>query len=178
MYPTEWLLLQLLNQNILKELYPDIMYIVEVVVSLPVSNAWPERGASTLRAIKTRLRNRLGTKMLESLLHISLNGPYPCSEEGQKLVKLAVKSRLKRKPRRKAPKYKSTAIGKEAATPVIVVEDEGIQTMLAAVVDEAVFHTAVRAAANSLNLEDYSDNVDENNAEDEDDYLWKEFEAE
>ena len=176
--PTEWLLLQLLNQSILKELYPDIMYIVEVVVSLPVSNAWPERGASTLKAIKNRLRNRLGTKMLESLLHISINAPDPCSEEGQKIVKLAVKSWLKRKPRRKLPKYRSTAIGKEAATPVIVMEDAGIQTEPVAVVDEEVFHTAVRAAAKSLNLEDYSEDEDENNEEDEDDYLWKEFEAE
>ena len=41
--PTEWLLLQLLRQTVLKELYPELLHIVEVIVSLPVSNAWPER---------------------------------------------------------------------------------------------------------------------------------------
>ena len=91
-------------------------------------------------------------------------------------MKLAVKSWLKRNPKRKLPKYKSTAIGNEATTPVIVIGDAGIQTEPGAVVDEDVFHTAVRAASKSLNLEDYNDDEDENN-EDEDDYLWKEFEA-
>ena len=81
--------------------------------------------------------------MLESLLHTSINAPNLCSKEGQKIVKLAVKSWLKRKPRRKLPKYKSTAIGNEATTPVIVIEDAGIQTEPGAVVDEEVFHTAV-----------------------------------
>ena len=74
--------------------------------------------------------------------------------------------------------FKSTAIENEATTPVIVIGDAGIQTEPGAVVDEEVFHTALRAASKSLNLEDYNDDEDENNEEDEDDYLWKEFEAE
>lgn len=87
--PTEWLLLQLRRRTVLKELYPELLYIVEVIVSLPVSNAWPERGASTLKALRTRLMNRLSTSMLESLLHISINAPDLTSVQGQKLVKLA-----------------------------------------------------------------------------------------
>jgi len=42
---------------------------------MPVSNAWPERGASALKRLKTRLRNSQKKEMLESLLHISINGP-------------------------------------------------------------------------------------------------------
>ena len=42
---------------------------------MPVSNAWPERGASALKRLKTRLRNSLKKEMHESLLHIAINGP-------------------------------------------------------------------------------------------------------
>lgn len=53
---TEWLLIQLMKHSVLGELYPDLMHIVaEVILSLPVSNAWLERGASNLKAMKTGL---------------------------------------------------------------------------------------------------------------------------
>lgn len=72
--PTEWCLLQLLKNTAVRQLYPNVTYIAEVIASLPISNAWPERGASTLKALKTRL------------LHICINAPTPSSTEGQQLV--------------------------------------------------------------------------------------------
>lgn len=57
---TEWFLLHLLNnKSSFVTFFPHLLYIAEVVVSLPVSNAWPERGASAAKNVKTCLRSRL-----------------------------------------------------------------------------------------------------------------------
>ena len=40
---TEWCLMKLLGKRSLKHFFPELVYIAEVVASLPVSNAWPER---------------------------------------------------------------------------------------------------------------------------------------
>ena len=171
---TEWLLLQLMKHTVLRELYPDLMYIVEVILSLLVSNAWPERGASTLKAMKTRLRNRLGTAMLESMLHISINAPDSTSKEGQKIVKQAVKTWLQMKPRRKLPKYRPAAAARETST--VVLAEAAVQTEPVTVVDEEVLQNAVSAAVKTLNLEEYSDDEEEEeDSEGEDDCLWKDF---
>jgi hypothetical protein len=37
---------------------PILTNIVEIILTVPVSNAWPERGASKVKIIKTNLRNR------------------------------------------------------------------------------------------------------------------------
>jgi predicted patatin/cPLA2 family phospholipase len=37
---------------------PILTNIAEIVLTVPVSNAWPERGASKVKIIKTNLRNR------------------------------------------------------------------------------------------------------------------------
>lgn len=43
------------------------MHIVEIALTMPISNAWPERGASRVKLVKTRLRSRLTNEMLEAL---------------------------------------------------------------------------------------------------------------
>lgn len=42
---------------------------------MPVSNAWPERGASAIKHIKSRIRSRLKDDMLEALMQVTINGP-------------------------------------------------------------------------------------------------------
>lgn len=55
--------------------YPLLLQVGEVCLSMAVSNAWPERGARALKRLKTHLRNCLKKQILESLLHITINGP-------------------------------------------------------------------------------------------------------
>ena len=90
----------------MKLLFPFLSLFAEAILSLPISNAWPERGGSAIKRIKTRLRSRLSDKMLESLLHISINGPEICTEECNQLIREAVKLWLDKKKmeRRKLPK--------------------------------------------------------------------------
>lgn len=65
---TKWCLKWLISLKTgYSSVFPALANITEVCLSMPVSNAWPERGCSALKRIKTRLRNRLGVDMLQGL---------------------------------------------------------------------------------------------------------------
>lgn len=98
---TEWCLLQLLSLSVYKQFFPRLTFIAEVAASLPVTNAWPERGASALKNIKTKHRNRIKNDMLEALLQVSVNGPDSNSDGAKKIVKEAVSNWLCCKERKK-----------------------------------------------------------------------------
>lgn len=87
---TAWFLFQLMNNKVnYQPFFGMLLHIAEVALTLPVSNAWPERGASAMKLVKTRCRNSLQNDMLESLLMVLINGPS-MKDCGQ-VVKLAVK---------------------------------------------------------------------------------------
>ena len=110
--PTEWALHQMLSQRATYEHFmPLLLHIVEVCLSLPVSNAWPERGASALKRLKTRLRNTLKNDLLEALMHVSINGPG---------IEAAVKKWLPK--RKKLAKARKTLATNEAPTSADVVQ--------------------------------------------------------
>jgi hypothetical protein len=44
---------------------PKLTRLAELVLMIPVSNAWSEKGASKVKIIKTDLRNHLKNDMLE-----------------------------------------------------------------------------------------------------------------
>ncbi|CAC5411786.1 unnamed protein product [Mytilus coruscus] len=87
-------------------IFPKLAKIAAVILSLPVSNAWPERGASAVKRIKNRMRNRLKNTMLSSLLQVAVNGPPVC--ESEQLMKKCVQSWYEIKSRRKLQVSKST----------------------------------------------------------------------
>ena len=78
------------------ELYPNLTKIIEMILCIPVSNAWPERGASKVRLVKTNMQNRLGKNMLQCLLQIGINEPELCSSKADELVKAYVDVWLKK----------------------------------------------------------------------------------
>ena len=100
--PTEWLLTKLCSIGTFRVMFPNLVKLSAVAQSLPVTNAWPERGASALKRIKTRLRNSLKDDMLGALLQVSINGP-PVSE-AKEVVEQAIDLWLDEKQRRKLPK--------------------------------------------------------------------------
>ena len=65
---TEWTLQRFLrHKDSYRRSYPLLLQVAEICLSMPVSNAWPERGASVLKHLKTRLRNSPKKEMPESL---------------------------------------------------------------------------------------------------------------
>ena len=78
--PTEWSLKRLLSMcTEYGHFYSKLVWIAEIILPLPMSNAWPERGASAVKREKSRLRSSMTDQMSEALLHISINRP-PVSE--------------------------------------------------------------------------------------------------
>lgn len=86
-------------------IYPCLLELAEVCLSLPVSNAWPERGASCVKRLKTRLRSSLKNDMLQALMQISINGP--AVSQSQSLIHEVAKQWLA-KPRRNLAKIPAT----------------------------------------------------------------------
>lgn len=102
--PLEWCLKQIMkNKYEYSYMCPNLTRIVELILTLPVSNAWPERGASKVKIIKTDLRNRLKNDMLNGLLHMAVNGPELCSKKCDQLVMSSVEVWMNEKKRRKIP---------------------------------------------------------------------------
>lgn len=97
---TDWCLSKLL-QPTYRSHYPMLSFIAEVCLSCPVSNAWPDRGASVLKWQKNRLRSRIKNDLLNPLLQISINGPKQESKELPTLIHEVVAEWLKEKDRRK-----------------------------------------------------------------------------
>ncbi|PFX25821.1 Zinc finger protein 862 [Stylophora pistillata] len=89
------------NDNI-KKMIPIEVKSGSIVVSLPVSNAWPERGASAVKNVKTRLRSRLQNDMLQGILAVGINGPGV--QSCLPVVKKAARVWLEAKERRKLSK--------------------------------------------------------------------------
>ena len=89
--PTEWSRKRVMAmKSTFGQVYPRSVNVAEAALVLPVSNAWPERGASHLKFIKTRIRSQIKNDLLASLLHITINGPAPHTEACDSLVSKAV----------------------------------------------------------------------------------------
>lgn len=76
----------------------------KMCLSMPVSNAWPERGCSAVKCVKTRLRSRLSVQMLQTLLAITINDQRVGTPECESLMFAAVELWETEKRRRKLPR--------------------------------------------------------------------------
>ena len=86
--PIDWMLTKVLSERqIYEHFFPVITKLADVIHSAPITNAWPERGASTLKRIKTKSRNKLSQKMLSAHLQVAINGPEPGTREALQVIK-------------------------------------------------------------------------------------------
>ena len=76
----------MIQRSTFTSLLPLLMNIVEIALTMPISNAWPKRGANRVKLNKTRLKSRMTNEMLGSLLNFSFNGPDTKSSECDSLV--------------------------------------------------------------------------------------------
>ena len=56
-----------------------------VYLTLPVTNAWPEHGAITVKQVKSCTRSTMKNDLLNALLNILINGPAYNSKEAKQL---------------------------------------------------------------------------------------------
>ena len=135
---TKWCLKWLISlKTSYSSVFPALANITEVCLSMPVSNAWPERGCSALKRIKTRLRNRLGVDMLQALLMIAINGPQVGTPECKALITAAIEKWQAQEKRRKMPKKNegeslssasATSVSPQIQGDAIEIVDASVQT--------------------------------------------------
>ena len=61
-------------------IFSQVVKVVSVVLLIPTNTACCERGFSAVNLIKTFLRNRMRTPLLNAIMMIRLNGPTPTDE--------------------------------------------------------------------------------------------------
>ena len=72
---TEWSQNQIINIFSGDENSVFIAKFAKTVLIIPLTNAWPEQGATTVKHVKTRMRRTMKNDLLNGLLHILINGP-------------------------------------------------------------------------------------------------------
>ena len=85
---TEWSLLYIVKKHQGQEFS---LKHSTAVITVPVTNAWPERGASAVKRIKSRLRSIMKMDLLNTLLMILMNGPTNNSKEARLIIQKATK---------------------------------------------------------------------------------------
>ena len=121
---TQWFLSHLMrSKSEYQPFFGELLLIAEAAITLPVSNAWPERGASALKIVKNHC---LQTDMLEAMLHVKINGPALGSPKMESLVKQAVETWLSQINRKKLPRRQhALRTTTEAPLPVHIPKDLG-----------------------------------------------------
>ncbi|XP_052261749.1 E3 SUMO-protein ligase KIAA1586-like [Dreissena polymorpha] len=168
---TEWCLCQLLSVTVYKQFFPKLCFVAEVAASLPVSNAWPERGASALKNIKTRHRNRIQNDLLDALMQVTVNGPK-CEDAGE-LVKSAVSQWLSMKDRKKLAvrAEKSTSTAATAAAAATTSTESGMQTDdTHLVIGQDELRMEIEAAMKTLLLEEEVGESDQEDDQEDDSF--------
>ena len=124
---TTWTLQHLLQQPSYRFFYPMLTQLAECCLSLPISNVWPERGASALKRIKTRLRSRLSNSILQSLMEMSINGPPINSKETEDIIEDCIKIWTLQKKKRKMPKPPTNTSQENTSKQMVEMVDAGVQ---------------------------------------------------
>ena len=52
---------------------PKLTRLAEVVLTIPVSNAWPEKGASKVKIIKTDILEELNPRLMHLTVNVQLS---------------------------------------------------------------------------------------------------------
>ena len=149
--------------------FPLLFSLAERCLSIPVSNAWPERGASALKRVKPRLCNRLKNDMLQALLQVSINGPAVESDACTNIIQSAVDAWNWAKKRRNIQQSRGTASTPAAVTQVQVAQVQVADAAVQADDNEQMetIKAEVQAATTALKLTEHRFE-DDDNADDSD----------
>lgn len=97
------------------------------MLSTPVSNAWPVRGASCVKRVKTRFPSTLKNDMLQFLLQVSINGPANGTNDSKGLIERSVKAWSSAKNRRQ-PRARQDTADLQSESHLHVFVEAGVQT--------------------------------------------------
>ena len=156
--------------------FPKLVTLAEISMSAPVTNAWPERGASALKRLKTRFRNRLNSELLNALMQITLNGPPVQSPKAEEVMRGSVKTWLSMKKRRKLPTHirgQSHSQGASEQAQVVTMVDQEVHCISSeelTTATEAEELLELDAAKDAFSLDLVGDSDSDSGLESEDEY--------
>ena len=84
---SQWAL-QYIVKGFREDNYIYISELAKIALITRVTNAWPARGTSAVERVKSRMWSAMKVDLLNSLLHISINGPPANGEPDQLLERL------------------------------------------------------------------------------------------
>ena len=67
----EWSLKQIVKKYAEMDEFKEIAFLAQMFLIIPVTNAWPERGASAVKRVKSCTRSTMKNDLLNALLNIS-----------------------------------------------------------------------------------------------------------
>ena len=86
---TEWALHNTVNIYKDDQEFGKVVQLAKIACFTPVTNAWPETGASAIKRIEPRTRSTMTNDLLNALLQISISGPEMNSSDADKLIENA-----------------------------------------------------------------------------------------
>ena len=113
--PTEWVLRKIAKDYRDHEQFALVYKIAKIALVTPVTNAWPEWGASAVKRIKTRSRSCMKSDLLNALLIISINGPALKTKAYQELME-DVAIRYANKKHKKCPQSFISIVRKKSTS--------------------------------------------------------------
>ena len=170
--PTGWFLTEIMRQKVTYEPFLVCFLMAEIAFTIPVTNGWPERGASAMKLVKTRCRSSLQNDTLEDLLMVLINGSpvKQCKPVIQNAVRWIDEKKRKKLPRihavnvRNSPNIGEIVIeSKEQSTQTehFADEEENMEALVDLInCDEGSVNEEVQAVGEMLHLPDMKDNID------------------
>ena len=99
----EWTMQRMVQrQPVYGVVFPFLLGLVLKLMSLPLSNAWPERGFTKMKLLKDRLQSQRSNKTLEALMGTTINGPEVHTPECDTLINLCMQTWLVKKKKAQA----------------------------------------------------------------------------
>ena len=134
MTSTEWTLEHILISFKGELSFPKVLEFAKLAIIVPVTNAWPERGARAVKRIKSRQRSTMKNDLLHELLHISMNGPPVSSTEAEHLISRVVEQYCEQKHNKVPQIYVTSKINRTiyAQTEKVDIDEdnESIETII------------------------------------------------
>ena len=93
-----------------------VIELAKLAMITPVTNAWPKRGASAVKRIKSRLRSAMKNDLLNALLHISMNGLPANSPQAERLINRVVDQYIEQRHNNVPQIYVTRKIGNTVCT--------------------------------------------------------------
>ena len=92
--------------------FPKVLEFAKLAIIVPVTNAWPERGVSAVKRIKSGQRSTMKSDLLNALLYISMSGPPVNSPEAEHLISRVVEQYCEQKHNKVPQSYVTSKINR------------------------------------------------------------------